>query len=132
MPLKSVKVMIVDDRQSFRELLKSFLKPWATEVVECSNGLEAVSRYGEATPDCVLMDIKMPEMDGLTATKRIKAAFPEARILVLTQYDEPDMRAAAREAGACGYLLKENLADLGSALARLRAEAAPDATREPC
>jgi CheY-like chemotaxis protein len=125
MPLKPVKVMIVDDRQSFRELLKSFLKPLATEVVECSNGLEAVDRYGEAPPDCVLMDIKMPVMDGLTATKQIKAAFPEARILMLTQYDEPDLRAAAQEAGACGYLVKENLADLSATLAKLWAETVP-------
>jgi CheY-like chemotaxis protein len=62
MPLKRIRrirVMIVDDHPSFREWLKSFLQPLAAEVVECDNGQEAVARYREARPDCVLMDIKI-------------------------------------------------------------------------
>jgi DNA-binding NarL/FixJ family response regulator len=58
------------------------------------------------------MDIAMPRMDGLAATRELKARFPAARIVILTQYDEALLRAAAQAAGACGYLLKENLSEV--------------------
>ena len=60
----------------------------------------------------MLLDITLPQMDGLAATRQIKARFPEARIVILTQDDEAALRAAAEQAGACGYLLKENLSEV--------------------
>lgn len=68
-------------------------------------------------PDLVLMDIAMKGMDGLSATARIRSAFPEAHVLMLTQYDDPDLRLAARECGAEAYLLKDDLSQLKKVLA---------------
>jgi DNA-binding NarL/FixJ family response regulator len=67
-------------------------------------------------PDLVLMDITMERLDGLRATALIKARFPAARIMMLTEHDDPHLRACAVEAGACGYILKEDLLDLPGAI----------------
>jgi DNA-binding NarL/FixJ family response regulator len=58
------------------------------------------------------MDIAMKDLDGISATRQIKAAYPDAKIIIVTGYDEAELRQAAREAGACGYVLKENLIEL--------------------
>ena len=58
------------------------------------------------------MDLQMPRVDGLEATRRIRAAFPDAQIIIVTQHDDPHWRTAATEAGACGYVLKGNLIEL--------------------
>ncbi len=107
--MRKLKVMIVDDHAAFRRVAKSLLQPLIAEWVECKDGHEAVRRYPQAQPDLVLMDIAMKPLDGLRASAQIKARFPDARIVMLTQYDEADLRAAAREVGAIAYLLKENL-----------------------
>jgi len=67
----------------------------------------------------VLMDIEMNGLDGITATRRIKAAHPAAKIIIVTNYDDPALREAARNAGACGYVLKENLFEVSSLLKTL-------------
>ncbi|MGH9838430.1 MAG: response regulator [Blastocatellia bacterium] len=79
---------------------------------ECSDGVQALDAYRQHHPDWVLMDIKMKEMDGLAATRQIKAAFPQARIVIVTGYDDARLREAARSAGACAYVHKENLLEL--------------------
>ena len=79
------------------------------EFVECSDGREAADAYREHQPDWVLMDIQMPEVDGLTATRQLTSAFSEARVLIVTQFEGQHLRAAAHRAGARGYVLKENL-----------------------
>jgi CheY-like chemotaxis protein len=104
--------MIVDDHPAFRQVLKTTLLPLAAEVVECEDGAEAVRRFPETQPDVVLMDIALPGLDGIRATAQIKARFPKARILIVTQYDDPDFRAATREAGACGYVVKDDLSPI--------------------
>lgn len=116
-------VLIVEDNPEMRRLLKSFVRPLAEAAYECGDGAEAEARYAELQPDWVLMDIEMPRVDGIAATRRIKAAFPAARILIVTNYDEADLRSAALAAGACGYVLKENLQELR----RLLQPAAPAA-----
>ena len=101
--------MIVDDHVEMRTLIRSLLADVAQEFVECANGAEAVAGFAIERPDWTLMDIVMPGMDGLTATRRIKAQFPEARILIITQHDSHQLRDSVREAGATGFLGKEEL-----------------------
>ena len=81
-------------------------------MVVDDDGQQAVELYAQLQPDLVLMDISMEHVDGLAATAQIKARFPKARIMILSQYDDPNLRAAADRAGACGYILKENLLDV--------------------
>lgn len=105
-------LLIVEDNTSVRRLLKSLLADLAAGIYECGNGAEALKAYATYRPDWVLMDIKMAELDGLTATQQLKAVWPAARIVIVTAYDDAEWRAAAQGAGACGYVVKENLLDL--------------------
>src|SRR5262249_32530670 len=107
-----MKVLIVEDSEPMRRTIKGFIEDIAEVVHECSDGAQALTQYAKHHPDWVLMDIKMKDMDGLAATRQILAAFPEARIVIVTSYGEPSFRDEAQSAGAVGYVLKENLADL--------------------
>jgi CheY-like chemotaxis protein len=107
-----MKILIVEDSLSVRQLLKSMVSSLAVEITECGDGREALALYGSEKPDIVLMDIDLVEMDGITATRQIKASDPNARIIIVTNYDASDLREAARKAGACGYVLKENLLEV--------------------
>lgn len=93
-------VLIVDDSQPMRELIKMTLAGVAEIVGECSDGSEALSAYELLQPDWILMDIDMKDVDGITATRQITAAHPLAKIMIVTDYNDADMRRAAREAGA--------------------------------
>jgi CheY-like chemotaxis protein len=105
-------ILIVEDNEPMRDLLKKLVRDLAEDLTECDDGVEALETYQRCHPDWVLMDIKMRGMDGLTATRQIKAAFPKARIIIVTGHDDARLRAAARKAGACGYVHKENLLEL--------------------
>jgi CheY-like chemotaxis protein len=107
-----MKLLIVDDNASVRRLIRSILANRAHEIHECADGVDALTAYTELHPDFVLMDISMKGLDGITATRQIKAAHPGARVIIVTDYDEAPLREAARVAGACGYVLKENLFDV--------------------
>jgi CheY-like chemotaxis protein len=109
-----MKVMIVDDHAEMRTLIRSLLRDVAQEFVECAGGEEAIATFPVERPDWTLMDVVMPGVDGLTATRRIKTQFPEARILVITQNHTSQLRDSAREAGATGFLSKEELTRLES------------------
>jgi DNA-binding NarL/FixJ family response regulator len=115
----SVRVLIVDDQALIREGLKTLLElEEGIEIVgEAADGAGGVAAYLSARPDVALMDIRMPGMDGVEATRRIRAADPEARILVLTTFDEDRLVFDAVRAGARGYLLKDlSGADLAAAV----------------
>jgi DNA-binding NarL/FixJ family response regulator len=86
--------------------------------VECRDGLEAVRRFGEVAPDWVLMDIEMPQLDGLSATREITAISPGARVVMVTNHDDADLRAEADRVGATGYVRKDNLEALPGLLQR--------------
>ncbi len=103
-----IRVLIVDDHELFRRGVASLLTEREDmEVVgEASNGVEAVERARELMPDVVLMDIKMPEMDGLAATKQLKTEMPYVRIMMLTVSETDEDLFEAIKAGASGYLLK--------------------------
>ena len=105
-------LMIVEDSPEMRRVMRRTLSSIATEIVECEGGSEALEAYARWRPDWVLMDIEMERGDGITATREITAAFPEARVIMLTNHGDEPLRVAAREAGACGYVLKENLFEL--------------------
>lgn len=107
-----MNLLIVEDNQQMRELIRSMLEDLTQGICECSNGAQALDAFNAQRPDWVLMDIKMPVMDGLAATRLIKSADPAARIIIVTEYDDAQLREAARLAGACDYVVKENLHDL--------------------
>ena len=104
-----IRVVISDDHQLFRRGLKMVLEAEEDiEVVgEAADGQEALARVEELAPDLVLMDVRMPRMGGIEATRAIRQLFPTTRIIVLTVSDEQDDLYGAVKAGANGYLLKE-------------------------
>jgi DNA-binding NarL/FixJ family response regulator len=103
-----IRVLIIDDHAVVRQGLRTFIDLQADmEVVgEGSNGIEAVDLAGRLHPDIVLLDLVMPQMDGIQAAAEIKAIFPQARIIILTSFGEDDKVVPAIQAGAQGYLLK--------------------------
>ncbi|MHB9145627.1 MAG: response regulator [Symbiobacteriia bacterium] len=106
--LERIRVLLVDDHELFRRGVKSLLssEPDIEVVGEAHNGREAVEKAEETMPDLILMDISMPEVDGLEATRRIKQTMPYVKILVLTVSDLEQNLFGAIKAGAQGYLLK--------------------------
>lgn len=104
-----LRLVLVDDHPVVRGGLKVLLEsePDFSVVGQASNGVEAVETVLELRPDLVLMDLQMPEMGGVDATRAILAEWPEAVVLVLTTYDTDESIVTAVEAGACGYLLKD-------------------------
>ena len=107
------RVLVADDHPMIRTGMRSLLEPHNDfEVVgEASNGEEAVTLAGELKPDVVIMDIVMPKLNGIEATKLIKQASPSTAILILTAYSDIYYILGLLEAGACGYLLKDTRGD---------------------
>lgn len=108
-----IKCLLVDDQKLFREGLSTLLSVWDDiEVIgEAENGLDAIEKTAELKPDVILMDLRMPELGGVAATKRIVAEHPDSRIIVLTTFDDDDSVFDALRAGAAGYLLKDVSSD---------------------
>ena len=104
-----IRVLVVDDHEIVRSGLSAFLLaiPDMEMVGAARNGLEALHACEQHRPDIVLMDMVMPVMDGATATAKIRAAYPETQVIVLTSFKEQDLVKQALEAGAMGYLLKD-------------------------
>lgn len=104
-----IRVLIADDHHVVRRGLQFFLKTQKDiEVVgEAKNGMEAVQLVEQLLPDIVLMDLVMPEMDGIEATKKFKAQWPKVQVLMLTSFSDKDHVLPAIEAGAAGYQLKD-------------------------
>ena len=106
-----MKVLIVDDSSAMRRLLRSIVGDFS-EVFECEDGSQALSCYESFRPDWVLMDIRMPGINGIEATRRILGSYADARVVIVTNFADERMRESARLAGACGYVLKEDLSVL--------------------
>lgn len=126
-----IRVLVADDHPIVREGIAGLLS--AAEdievVAEAADGVEAVERAAATVPDVVVMDLRMPRMDGATATARILAAHPGVGVLVLTTFDTDEHIVAAIEAGASGYLLKD--APRAEILAGVRAVAAGESALAP-
>ena len=113
--------LIVDDNSVMRRTIRCVIGEFASEIVECDDGAKAFSAYQKHLPDWVLMDVEMREKDGLTATREICATFSDAKIVIVTKHGDAEMREAARRAGACGFVEKENLLNLRELLESDRA-----------
>ena len=107
--MEGIRVLIVDDHPVVREGIGSMLKKETDFKVvgEASNGLEAVEKARELSPDVVLMDLRMPEMDGVEAISRIKAEKPDIKFIILTTYSDDEYIFKGIAAGARAYLLKD-------------------------
>lgn len=103
------RVLIVDDSLPMREFLKMSLGDAVVVVGECSDGADALAAYSQLRPDWVLMDVDMKGMDGITATRQIIAAYPNAQVMMVTHHTDVKLRQAARDAGAAKYVLKEDV-----------------------
>ena len=102
-----MKVLLADDHQILRDGIRRGLESAGeTVVAEAANGEEAVELVAQHSPDLVLMDLSMPVMDGVQATKLIKESSPQVKVVVLSMHDDPSQTRAALEAGAVGYLSK--------------------------
>jgi len=104
-----VRVLLVDDQALFREALATLLatNDGIDVVGEAGNGEEALSRAAALAPDVVLMDLRMPVLDGVAATRRLRLAHPMIQVIALTTFDDDEDVFAALRAGAVGYLLKD-------------------------
>jgi DNA-binding NarL/FixJ family response regulator len=118
-----VRVLLADDHQILRDGIRRGLESAGETVVgEAENGEEAVALAVETTPDIVLMDLSMPVLDGVGATRRICEEVPDAKVVVLTMHDDPERTRAALQAGASAYLTKgTSFADVLDTLRRVQA-----------
>jgi NarL family two-component system response regulator LiaR len=105
-----IRILVVDDHAVVREGLRAFLGlQEGFEIVgEAADGVEAIERAGELEPDVVLMDLVMPELDGVSAMRELRVRSPRSRVIVLTSFLDDDRLLPALEAGAAGYLLKNS------------------------
>lgn len=102
-------ILIVQNNQPMRRAIKSLIGDLAAEVYECADGDHALPAYRQHRPDWVLMDMQVGRTDGIAITRQIKTAFPQARIVMLADFDDESLSADALKAGARCTLLKENL-----------------------
>jgi DNA-binding NarL/FixJ family response regulator len=109
--MNRIKVLIADDHQDFRKVVHDFLDrlPNVSVVGEAIDGRDAITQVEKLFPDVVLMDISMPLMSGLEATRIIKQRWPDTKVLIATNHDDPMYRSQALEARADGFILKSSM-----------------------
>lgn len=105
-------LLIADDSAKMRDVIKRCCTRAGDTVIEAGNGEEAVECFGRHRPDCAIIDIRMPVMDGLAAVREIRRRFPDARIAVVTQHDGPEWRDKSLASGADTFVLKDDLLQL--------------------
>jgi DNA-binding NarL/FixJ family response regulator len=127
----NIRILLVDDQPLFREGLRTLLSVQADLVVvgEAGNGEEALRLAAATYPDVVLMDVQMPVLDGVAATRRLHADRPECRVIMLTTFDDDEDVFEGLRAGAVGYLLKD--APSGKLVEAIRAAARGESFLQP-
>ena len=111
------KILIVDDSARMRRIIRETVKDLVEEIFEAQDGGAAIESYLLHKPDWVTMDLEMKPVDGLTAARAIKDRDPQARILIVTVHDAKAFCEAARQAGAVGYILKDDLVNIREVIA---------------
>lgn len=106
--------LIAEDNTPVRRMIRRIIVKQNDYVYECADGAEACFIYLRRKFDWVLIDVKMPEMDGIAATRKICAADPLAKVIVVTTYDDPVLRTKAEEAGASVFVVKDDLSRIRS------------------
>lgn len=109
-----MKLLIIDDNAKIRKMLNEILSSTFDEIHEHDDGLGAERAYSEHRPDYVLMDIKMKNLDGISATRDILKKHPDAKVIMITHYNDPEIKKESFIAGAMKFINKENLAELTS------------------
>jgi len=107
-----MKVLLVEENSAVRRVIRQLVTSPETWIQECADSASAIAAYAGRRPDFVIMDIGMKNLDGIAVSEQIKAMDPAARIVLVADYDDSAMRESARNAGACGYVLKDNLLDI--------------------
>lgn len=107
-----MKLIIAEDNRKMREMIKSVFSDKFNLIYECEDGGEAVIAFRHHKPDWVFMDLKMKNMDGITATREIIKEHPEAKIIIVTDFGDKSFMKEALEAGAHDYVLKENILEI--------------------
>jgi CheY-like chemotaxis protein len=113
----TITLLIADDNAGVRAAIRSVVGDLAGRVVECEDGLRAIALYDQLHPDWVLMDVSMPQLDGISATRRIRAGDPRARVVIVTDHGDTQVRRAATDAGAEAFVTKDDLFRLTEILA---------------
>ena len=104
--------MIVEDNKEMRDVIRLLVEDIATIVDECDDGSEVLHHYRSSHPDVVFMDIAMKKIDGITATKMLRTEFPYAKVVMVSNYEDAEMKSEAAAAGSVAYVQKDNLIDL--------------------
>lgn len=113
----TLAILVIDDNPAVRALIRSLVEEVTPLVFECDSGAKALEAYVRTRPDWVLMDIQMGEYDGIAATRAIRQWDPQARVLIITGHGDHRHRSAAADAGASGFMLKDELLELSPLLA---------------
>lgn len=109
-------VMIVDDNAKMRQLVRQILSHRFEHVIECGSGEECLRVFREHPVEWVLMDVQMAGMSGIDATRELTREYPDARVVIVTRYDDDELRKTALEAGAKGFVTKTNLTSLSASI----------------
>jgi two-component system response regulator DesR len=107
-----MKLMIIDDHAGMRSTIRQLIAAPGDSIVECSSGDEALQMLVQFKPDCVTVDVSMPGQCAFKTMRAIREEHPSARVICVTSHDQPDYRRAAYDAGASGFVVKDNLSDL--------------------
>jgi DNA-binding NarL/FixJ family response regulator len=107
-----MKILLVEENSAVRGVIRQLVTSPGNWIQECVDSADAIGAYVASRPDFMIMDIGAKDPDGIAVSKQIKAMDPAARIVLVSDYDDPGMRESARRAGAYGYVLKDNLLEL--------------------
>jgi len=116
-----MKVLLVEQNSAVRGFLRQLVASPGTWIQECIDSSAATVAYAASRPDLVIMDIGRQELDGIAVCRQIKRMDPAARVVLVSDYDDAAMRESARHAGACGYVLKDNLLEVTGLLNKFSA-----------